>query len=154
MFEVLRLNCVICMQFGQIQYWNTLHQTFISDILKNAAPIVLREAAKKVIFLMAVPLSSYPPPPSNLMAVGTFQQIQKSPKKVIFYLKGKPFKPLYLIFEPFRDESSLPIIKTKQKNGTVWQFLVQSITFLQSYSLWLRKLGYSMLQPPMPRAFI
>ena len=34
--------------------------------------ILLREAAKKVLFLMAGPLRPYPPSPQGLMAVGTF----------------------------------------------------------------------------------
>ena len=85
LFEVLRLNCVICMQFGQIQYWNTLHQTFISDILKNAAPIVLREAAKKSYFLNGSAIK-FLTPTSNLMAVGTFSTNPKKSQKSFFFI--------------------------------------------------------------------
>ena len=51
--------------------------------------LMLREAAKKVLFLMAGPLrpNPPPPPPSSLMAVGTLERWKKEvPKKVIFSL--------------------------------------------------------------------
>ena len=56
----------------------------------------LREAAKikELLFLMAVSLRPYPPPPLSLMAVGTFfLNKKKFPKKFIF-LNGNPFPPI------------------------------------------------------------
>ena len=37
----------------------------------------------QIIFLMAVPLRPYTPPPSSLIAVGIFQQIKKRPQKIL-----------------------------------------------------------------------
>ena len=52
----------------------------------------LREAAKKVTFLMAVPLA-LPPPLSSLMAVGTFFFFFISSKQNLFFLNGRLFNP-------------------------------------------------------------
>ena len=54
----------------------------------------VREAAKKVIFLMPVPLRPYPPPPSSLMAVGTFKKkFTKSQRKFFFFLMASTLPP-------------------------------------------------------------
>ena len=54
-----------------------------------------REAAKKVICLMAVSLSPYPPP-LKLNGIGTFSKNKKSPKKVIFFLMASPLHSLLM----------------------------------------------------------
>ena len=57
----------------------------------------LREAAKKVIFLMAGPLRPNPPPPSSLMAVEILERWKKRLKKSFFFLNGPALYPTPLL---------------------------------------------------------
>ena len=62
---------------------------------------------------MAEPLRPYPPPPSSLMAVGTFQQIKKkSFKKMLFFLMALQLrKELFLRISSRKKREDIKKIK-------------------------------------------
>ena len=69
---------------------------------KRTCPI--REAAKKVLLLMAEPLRPNPPPPSSLMAVGKMERWEKRLKKSYFSLMARPLTlPAITLARPLRE---------------------------------------------------
>ena len=64
---------------------------------------VLTEAAKKVIFIMSVPVRPYHPPPSSLMAVGFF---------VFFFFLSHKTQADFVFFPQFLDYARKKFLPT------------------------------------------
>jgi len=75
-------------------FWFSLTSERIPRLTqKLITPMGFREAAKKVLFVIAGPLWPYPPPPSLMAGRTFFSSVPKVPKKVIFALMARPPPP-------------------------------------------------------------